>query len=131
VCLLYIDFCLHGRLHYVSDHDYFYFNCRRGQCYIVPVGEAPKYLDDGFKLVMSFPTRKDRDQIYITFQPKSTFTKEDVWKYFRYCRLILVHFLYSCICVAIKSNIMIFLPANMVRSVMCKFHFGRNACLVM
>uniref|UniRef100_K4A039 RRM domain-containing protein n=1 Tax=Setaria italica TaxID=4555 RepID=K4A039_SETIT len=54
---------------------------RQGRCYIVPVEEAPKYLDDGFKLVMS-PARKDSDQIYITFEPKSTFTKEDVWKYF-------------------------------------------------
>ncbi|CAL5084987.1 unnamed protein product [Urochloa decumbens] len=54
---------------------------RQGQCYIIPVGEAPKYLDDGFKLVMSH-TEKGSNQIYITFAPKSTFTKEDAWKYF-------------------------------------------------
>ncbi|CAN6329275.1 unnamed protein product [Urochloa humidicola] len=54
---------------------------RQGQCYIVPVEEAPKYLDDGFKLVMS-AAEKGSNQIYITFAPKSTFTKEDAWKYF-------------------------------------------------
>ncbi|KAG2637996.1 hypothetical protein PVAP13_2NG560300 [Panicum virgatum] len=54
---------------------------RQGQCYIVPLEEAPKYLDDGFKLVMS-PAGNGSDQIYITFGPKSTFTKEDAWNYF-------------------------------------------------
>nr|CAB3454778.1 unnamed protein product [Digitaria exilis] len=54
---------------------------RHGQCYIVPVEEAPKYLDDDFKLVMP-AAGSGGNQIYITFGPKSAFTKEDVWNYF-------------------------------------------------
>ncbi|WVZ66502.1 hypothetical protein U9M48_015711 [Paspalum notatum var. saurae] len=58
---------------------------REGKCYVVPVGDAPKYLDDDFKLVM--PTAGAgsagrRNLIYITFGSKSTFTNEDAWKYF-------------------------------------------------
>ncbi|KAF8664265.1 hypothetical protein HU200_054810 [Digitaria exilis] len=54
---------------------------RHGQCYIVPVEEAPKYLDDDYNLVMT-AGGSGANQIYITFGPKSTFTKEDVWNYF-------------------------------------------------
>ena len=138
-----------ARLHYVSilsikqhnvikfsDYDRCYFNFRRGHCYIVPVEEAPKYLDDGFKLVMS-PTGNGSDQIYITFGPKSTFTKEDVWNYFRYHRLILVVLYFDmkpllvtmslCSCKKYYHGV---LPASMALSMMFKFHFGRNACLV-
>ncbi|KAJ1291626.1 hypothetical protein BS78_02G329700 [Paspalum vaginatum] len=60
---------------------------REGKCYIVPVGDAPKYLDDDFKLVMPLPTAGagssgNRNLIFITFGPKSTFTNEDAWNYF-------------------------------------------------
>ena len=98
--------------------------------------EAPKYLDDGFKLVMS-PTGNGSDQIYITFGPKSTFTKEDAWNYFRYHRLILVIYYFDmkpllvtmslCICKKYYHGV---LPASMALSMTFEFHFGRNACLV-
>jgi hypothetical protein len=76
-------------------------------------------------------------QIFITFDPKSTFTENDAWNYFRYCCLTLVFaalamkayllWLYA----TVNNIVLIFLPATMALSIMCKFHFRRNACLVM
>ncbi|XP_062186738.1 putative zinc finger CCCH domain-containing protein 51 [Phragmites australis] len=54
---------------------------RQGQHYIVPVEDAPKFLADDFKLVMPSAIY-DSNKIYITFEPKSTFSKQDAWNYF-------------------------------------------------